>query len=505
VNIDQALKRKELLGAALGSFETWRVWLAVLKAAFGLQLADEELAVFHTVAGNRAPPTSRVRELWAIVGRRGGKSRVAATLAVYLALFTKHKLADGERGLVLVIAASMEQAKTVFSYALAFFRSSPMLGKEIAEATRFEIRLRNGVIISTHSCSYRTVRGRTLVGCVLDEVAFFRDESSAMPDLETYRALLPSLATTNGMLIGISTPYRRVGLLHQKHRDHFGCDSDDTLVVSGGTRMFNPSISDAVIAAQSAADPEAAGAEWDAEFRRDIGAYLDDATIEAAIDHARALELPPVRGLHYRAFVDASGGRSDHYCVAVGHRHAGRYIVDLVKGVPPPFDPDLVTRELAGAIKSYRCFEVRGDRYGAEWVQGAWQRAGLRYVPSELDKSQIYAEALVTFTMGLVSLPDHPRLIRELRLLERHTHRSGKDSIDHARGAHDDYANAVAGVLRDLSAYYGYDAELLGRAYALNDVPKPVLSPKWRHHHPQFTDEQYARITAPVPFGPFPR
>jgi hypothetical protein len=253
------------------------------------------------------------------------------------------------------------------------------------------------------------------------------------------------------------------------------------------------------------ADPESAGAEWHAEFRRDIGAYLDDATIEAAIDHARPLELPPVRGLHYRAFVDASGGRSDHYCVAVGHRHAGRYIVDLVKGVAPPFDPDLVTRELAGAIKSYRCFEVRGDRYGAQWVQGAWQRAGVRYVPSELDKSQIYAEALVTFTMGLVSLPDHPRLIRELRLLERHTHRSGKDSIDHARGAHDDYANAVAGVLRDLSAYYGYDAELLGRAYALNDVPKPVLSPKWRHHHPQFTDEQYARITAPVPFGPFPR
>jgi len=28
------------------------------------------------------------------------------------------------------------------------------------------------------------------------------------------------------------TPYRRLGLLHQKYRDHFGVDSDDVLVRS---------------------------------------------------------------------------------------------------------------------------------------------------------------------------------------------------------------------------------------------------------------------------------
>jgi len=27
------------------------------------------------------------------------------------------------------------------------------------------------------------------------------------------------------MLIGISTPYRRIGLLHQKHRDYFGVET----------------------------------------------------------------------------------------------------------------------------------------------------------------------------------------------------------------------------------------------------------------------------------------
>jgi hypothetical protein len=56
-------------------------------------------------------------------------------------------------------------------------------------------------------------------------------------------------------------------------------------------------------------------------------------------------------------------------------------------------------------------------------------------------------ECIPLFTRGLAGLPDHPKLLRELRLLERHTHRSGKDAVDHPRNGHDDHANAVCGVL----------------------------------------------------------
>ena len=48
--------------------------------------------------------------------------------------------------MVLVLAMSLEQAKVVFSYALAFLRESPVLRKEIAETTRSEIRLKNGIV-----------------------------------------------------------------------------------------------------------------------------------------------------------------------------------------------------------------------------------------------------------------------------------------------------------------------------------------------------------------------
>jgi hypothetical protein len=66
-------------------------------------------------------------------------------------------------------------------------------------------------------------------------------------------------------------------------------------------------------------------------------------------------------------------------------------------------------------------------------------------------------EVLPCFSRGLVRLPDYARLLRELRLLERHTHRSGKDTVDHPRNGGDDHANAVCGVLRQLSNPLGFD------------------------------------------------
>src|SRR5215467_11915294 len=69
------------------------------------------------------------------------------------------------------------------------------------------------------------------------------------------------------------------------------------------------------------------------------------------------------------------------------------------------------------------------------------------YIRSSRPKGAIYLESLPVFTRGLARLPNYARLIRELRLLERRTHRSGKDTIEHPRNGHDDHANVVCGVL----------------------------------------------------------
>ena len=451
--ITRALASKRLLGAALGDdLTSWRTWFATLKAAYAEPLTDAEQAAFAAVAGGRAPPRRKVRQFAVVVSRRAGKGRAAGALTVFEAALHDHALAPGEKGVVACVSPTRAQAQIVKDYALGFLTSSPILRDQVDEVTHDEIRLKNGNSICTLASDFRTLRGRTLLLAVLDEASFLRDESSASPDIEAARALLPSLSTTSGMLVILSSPYRRAGLLFQLHRDYFGKDSDDMLVVAGPSSAFNPTLDVAVIEAANAADPQAARSEWFGEFRADLVGFLDDASIDSAVDRDRPLELPPTPGRSYRAFVDPSGGApgGDSYTVAIAHCDGQRLVVDVVRGRQGPFDPKTVTQEYAALCREYRINSVIGDAYGREWVTAAWREAGVTYTNSDLPASQLYLESLPLFMRGLVSLPDHPALLRELRLLERIPGRVGKDQVTHPRGVHDDLANSVCACLVSL-------------------------------------------------------
>jgi hypothetical protein len=162
-------------------------------------------------------------------------------------------------------------------------------------------------------------------------------------------------------------------------------------------------------------------------------------------------------GSIYKAFTDPSGGvGQDAYTLSICHKDGEQFICDLVRGTQGRFDPQEVTKQYAALLRDYGIHSVTGDHYAAEWVAGAWSSAGISYVPSALPKSQLYLECVPLFTRGLVKLPEHPTLLRELRLLERQTHRGGRDSVDHPRGQHDDHANVLCGALRQLSDHLGY-------------------------------------------------
>jgi hypothetical protein len=74
---------------------------------------------------------------------------------------------------------SRDQARVVFDYVKAFLDGSAVLRQEVASVTATDIRLRNGVIIGTHANSFRSIRGRTLLACIFDEVALWRDEDGS--------------------------------------------------------------------------------------------------------------------------------------------------------------------------------------------------------------------------------------------------------------------------------------------------------------------------------------
>jgi hypothetical protein len=133
--------------------------------------------------------------------------------------------------------------------------------------------------------------------------------------------------------------------------------------------------------------------------------------------------------------------------LAVAHREKGRGVLDALRERKPPFSPEDVVEEFAGLLKSYGVRRVRGDRYAGEWPRERFRAHGIAYEISEKPKSALYGELLPLLNSGRVDLLDNQRLLNQLCSLERRTARSGRDSIDHPPGGHDDVANVCAGAL----------------------------------------------------------
>jgi len=112
---------------------------------------------------------------------------------------------------------------------------------------------------------------------------------------------------------------------------------------------------------------------------------------------------------------------------------------------------------------------VQSDKYAGSWVVESLAAQGIRCEQSAEPKSSLYTNLLPLLNSNRIELLDHPRLVAQLCGLERRTARGGRDSIDHAPGAHDDLANAVAGAAALALGHQGVvvTSELLQRVAAM--------------------------------------
>jgi hypothetical protein len=476
---------------------TWAAWFTFLRALFGLPLLPRELALYQQCTGRTEPPTQPASESWLICGRRSGKSFMLALCAVYLAAFHSYRqyLAPGERGVVLVVASDRKQARVIFRYIRALLLTVPMLRKLVERETADAFDLNNSTSIEIMAASYRSLRGYTVISALLDELAFWPTDDAAEPDLEIINAIRPAMSTIpNAMLSCASSPYAQRGALFAAFKQHYGKDGDRVLVWKAPTRTMNPTVPQAVIDDAIERDPVSAAAEFGAEFRTDVESYISRDVVEAAIVGGRH-ELLRAEGVRYFGFTDPSGGSSDSMTLAIAHLgDGGRMIVDAMRERCAPFNPDDVVSEFAATLKSYGVATVSGDRFAAEWPRERFRVHGVEYRVAAKSKSDLYRDVLPLLNSGRVELLDHKRLVAQLCGLERRTARGGRDSIDHAPGAHDDIANAVAGVIA-----------VAAQAAAVDDVAIP--------HYPELTGSNSSGIPAHYlrqgndswrPYGPLP-
>jgi hypothetical protein len=479
--------------------DSWNTWIVVLKALFAVAMNEMEQVIYGQISGRKTVP-SALRELWILAGRRSGKTTIAGFFAIVFIVFRDWEkvLKPGETGVAMAILPDRAQARVLFGYVEGFVDHVPMIRAMVAHRTQNTITFTNRIRFEVRTANFRTLRGYTVVLAIVDEAAFLRDDASANPFGEILTALRPAMATTGGLLIVITTPYARTGPVWTHYEKFYGKESERVLFVTGPSQLFNPLIEDAVIEQALEEDESAARAEWFAEFRRNVEGFVSLGAIQNCVVPGRH-ELPPTSDCTYYGFVDPSGGSADSFTLAIAHQVGDRYrpsssdqtnsitfglrdelstpagisplkwkevqrldrqesqqnrdsesgkvVLDLVREVKPPFSPEGIVKEFCQMLKAYRISEVTGDKYAGEWPREQFRKYGIEYQTSEYTKSELYQALLPLLNSGRVELLDSARLKSRLLGLERRTARSGRDSIDHGPGTHDDVINSAAGAI----------------------------------------------------------
>jgi hypothetical protein len=447
----------EFCGDVLGlDLRTRRGHIAIGKALDGLPLTADELRLFQTYTGRELPRAGGYSYGLTLTGRQSGKTEQAAARLAYAATLA---VLRGDHGVASVGISQDHRAaqRVLFQYVQRFF-DVPLLRGLVTAQTADTVTLTGGVRVLVLPCRPAAIRGLRCVSVVLDEIAHFRSSDNLPLDREAWRASLPTLLTTSGKLLALSSPYGAAGLAFELHRAHYGVVDSDVLVWQSPSMILNPTLSEAAVAQIRAVDPDGAAAEIDGEFLQNVSALLDDEILLAAIDQGVSVR-PPIPGVTYVAHADvATGAKStgDRWTVAIGHfdRRTDCAELDALLIIRPPFSVETAGSQTGALCKAYGILTITADRFAQGFSNETFARAGLRLEPSPASTSDLHLHLAAAIGSGRVRLLDHPELHRELRGLERRRGAT-KDQVTHRRGAHDDAATVVSGmVMTALSARF---------------------------------------------------
>jgi len=433
-----------------------------------VDLPVEERLVAEQLFGpvDRVPPEARA-VLVAVCGARGGKSYVLGALYALWRAFVAdlRSLAPGEVASAVIVAPDLRLARQTLRYALGAAKSKPQLAACIVgdNSGGFTVRRPDGREVFVE-CLPATrggsaLRGRSLVAAVLDESAFFRDESYAVNDSELFKAVAPRVMP-GGLVVIASTPWAESGLLFDEfQRNH--THPVTAIAVHAPTLLLRdnaPQIA-AMVERERERDPDNARREFDAEFlAAGTGFFFDpEACMGAVASNLYPRLAPPESGR-----VGVGGDLAlvrDAAALVVVHREGELYIVAEVLERRPQKGAPLRLSELVAE------FEGVAARHGSEWIEldhHCFHAAGehatkiaLRACPGGQDgKLQTYARARDLLHSKRIVIPgQYRRLAQQLREVVSKPTAGGGLQITSPRraGAHGDLVSAFVLAIHDAS------------------------------------------------------
>jgi hypothetical protein len=442
--------------------------------------ADRQLARALFGPVDVVPPLAR-SVVVAVCGARSGKSYLGALRLLHAALAADlSQLAPGEEASGLVVAPDLRLARQCLRFAVGAVRERmPGALASPASADMMVLQRPDGRRVRLEclpaSRGGGAVRGRSLVGAVLDEACFFRDESGAfvVNDSEVFRAIAPRIMR-GGQLAILSTPWARSGITWELFDENFGrpttalCVHAPTLTMRAG----EPSI-EAIVERERRRDPMNASREYDAEFVDSSASLLSSEDVRGCIDKG-VRERPARPDVVYGLALDV-GLRNDSSAALAFHveemdRGPGfptlrMLVLDALKILKPApgrrVSLDDVEDAVAGLAVRYRIPRLCADLHYADSLKPRLAQRGVGFVEASMSPSEQETRGKTLaglFSSRAVRLLDEPTLVGELVDLKVQRHAGGRVSIGAVGKKHDDCADAcllAADVMQGLPACGG--------------------------------------------------
>jgi hypothetical protein len=385
-------------------------------------LSESDRGIARKLFGDLGDVPNGARKVAVVVaGARSGKSYVFGGLrALHLALTVPlDTLAPGEVATALVVAPDMRLGRQELRFALGAAERSSFASSIVdPTTTSFSIKRVDGHVV-TLECLPATrggsaVRGRSLVGAIMAECAFFYDaDGYVVSDVEIYRAIAPRIVE-GGQLLIASTPWAETGLLYELWRDNYG-QPTTALVAHAPTILMNPSKAEEV-ARETLRDPINAAREFGAEFMSaGAGQFFDSHSIEVCSRLGKPSEGSSFGG------GDLAFRRNSAALVIVRRSGNDLGVVELLELVPQkhiPLTPSRVVKAFVDVLIRNGCREIVLDSHQIDFASEAFQRAGIVVVeaPSGNEgKVESYMQTRTALDETRLSLPPDERLLGQLK------------------------------------------------------------------------------------------
>ena len=491
-------------------FKTWYDDLSVmqqvvLRAYYGLPLEDQRQRDAWAILNDSCTqdelgyPTSvtpvpyvpkEYEQLWAVIGRRGGKTTlIGALIFAYECVLGGHMehVLKGQEAVAVLISQMKDVAlKNLKSIELCL-NSSPMGRREIKDVLADRIVLHNGITIVASAPNIKAQRGLAIPVVGMDEVGFwYSDPESANPDIEVERAVSAAQQQfPRRKRFGISTPWSKEGLLYEYHlagtegrllrpdspdREKY----EDILVVEATTAamtlgMKKPHITRKGLEKERRRDPSGFIREYLKQFVDAISAFILRKALERCceLQKGQAERAPRPRpgvpedvGIErpfYVAAIDPAF-RTDAFAFTILHNEPGKgIVVDKVRRWVPQLGvklvPTNVIADMLPDLQAYGITHLYSDQYQLESLTQLFQQFGIVLEGVDFtarSKGNILGnlEMLINQTrlhlldpeMGI----DQKVMFDELLQLEKILRPNGTVSIAAPSGKHDDMAMVLA-------------------------------------------------------------